>query len=240
MSEAIGPSNGVDCWDEREGVVQFWNAMSKAFEDTGETVLVVADGETLNVADVGQIVPCVPHNGKLLAISWRTVRHAKTVAGPDAYPTDTAARVFRIKFTDLLYTETAGATTFTSGLIDAAEDYDAYVCNLHGDTFIPENTIIEVFLVKGQWYTCYSAGFAKKPFIEFELTGALTTSDSSAAAKIKVEWGPGTAAGVDSAITVVNASTRTAGLYKYHGVIGRRGQAIHVSGTTYRIIDMEC
>jgi hypothetical protein len=182
----------------------------------------------------------VAHNGKLLAVSWRTVRHAKTVAGPDSYPTDTAARVFRIKFTDISYTETAGETDFTDGLIDAAEDYDAYVCNLHPDCSIPEGTIIEAYLVKGQWYTSHSTGFAKKSFVDFTLTSDLTTGDASASATISFEWGPGSAAGIGSAITVTNASTRTAGVYKYHGVIGRRGSAIHVSGASYRIIDMEC
>lgn len=81
--------------------------------------------------------------------------------------------------------------------------------------------------------------FPRKPFIDFVLDEDLTTAMSEADATITEEWGPGASAGL-VAITVKNAPTRTAGVYKYRGVSGRKGTAVHVSGNIYRIFDMEC
>lgn len=79
----------------------------------------------------------------------------------------------------------------------------------------------------------------KKRLCRFTLDAALATSDASKAATITHQFGEG----IDHAstsITVYNLLTHTAGTYVFEGDSSDAGYAYYDSGTSWRIIQMEC
>lgn len=218
MTEAIGPvSATADNWYDRAGVVQTWNPTTLAFGDTAEVVEVVVDPTAGHIADINQIVPCVAHGGKLVAIGWQNVRHARTVAGGDTYPTAQDARVYKIRFTTNSYTDTVGGTAFTSADIGTAGTFDDYVCNIHSNAFIPEDTDIWVYRVGTQWFTCYS--HAVKDWARATFNTALTSATATVAGTLVTQYGSG-ADHTDTSVTLHNLETSTPGLYVFSGVSG--------------------
>ena len=81
-----------------------------------------------------------------------------------------------------------------------------------------------------------------KRVVEFTLTQALTVNDASKLATLQSQYGPGIASPHTGAgaITVYNGRIHTASTYKYAGDVGDYGTGVHMYGTSYFIIDMEC
>lgn len=182
MREVIGPAEDVDNqWYNREGTVQSWNPSESDFEDTFEEVRNVVDPEGGHVADRNQIVPCVSHNGKLVAINWTTVRHAITCRDRNNnYPAIGSERVYPIKFVKIEYDETLEPQTIGHSLLYPDRIFnDDYVCNLRDDlyAYIPEGTLIWVYRVTGQWFT----------FVEGDIGDGTTEHSHSSLSQVESE-----------------------------------------------------
>ncbi len=110
--------------------------------------------------------------------------------------------------------------------------------NLSGSTFglpivyKPAGTGTEWCLVSlGLWYP-------PAPAIEFTLSATLAQTDASKSATVTASLGFGAAH--SGTVTVKNTLIASTSTYKYHGASGARGIALWESGTTFRIIDLDC
>lgn len=88
------------------------------------------------------------------------------------------------------------------------------------------------------WCVAANPTADKKPLVRFTLNAALATTDSSKAATITNQYGPGT--DNSTSITVYNLADNTGSAYVFEGDSGDAGLAFWDSGTNYRIIQMEC
>lgn len=84
-----------------------------------------------------------------------------------------------------------------------------------------------------------AAGGARKLYCRFTLDAALATTDASKAGTIVTQYGPG-GSHTTTSITVYNLLTHTAGTYVFEGDSGDAGYAFWDSGTSWRIMQMEC
>jgi hypothetical protein len=86
---------------------------------------------------------------------------------------------------------------------------------------------------------CLGSGLGMKQLCRFTLNAELTTAQSSKAATIQSQYGPG----IDhpsTSITVCNCAIGAGGAYIFEGASGAAGLAIWDSDTNWRIIQMEC
>jgi hypothetical protein len=83
------------------------------------------------------------------------------------------------------------------------------------------------------------AGQEKKRLCRFTLDAALAVSDASVEATIASQYGDGVAHASND-ITVYNLLTHTAGTYVFEADSGDAGLAYYDSGTSWRILNMEC
>jgi hypothetical protein len=94
----------------------------------------------------------------------------------------------------------------------------------------------------GRWMAVAGSGAAtgNKRLCRFVLDAALSTSAASAAAKIVVQYGDGTAHSTTGTITVGNLLTSGTSVFLFEGTSGAAGLAYWDSGTEWRIVQMEC
>jgi hypothetical protein len=83
-----------------------------------------------------------------------------------------------------------------------------------------------------------AGGITNKLLCRFTLDAALATTDASKAATITHQYGPGSAH-ASTSITVYNLAKAGSG-YLFEGASGAAGLAYWDSGTSWRIIQMEC
>lgn len=82
---------------------------------------------------------------------------------------------------------------------------------------------------------------AMKPYVDFTLSAALTTSQASKTATVQTQYGAGTAHPTGAAaITVHNLREHTAATYVFEGDSGDYGRAAWYSGTDFLILNLEC
>jgi hypothetical protein len=145
---------------DRSGTVVYYDESDGLWKDSDETAENICSPYGDIVFDGGQIVACLDHwNGKLVPLSYSTVRHAVTSRGSGSYPSRTSEpNVYPIKFCTVTYTESAGHQTPSITNLDSDSEADDFVLNIveetdHGPVFIPEGTLLQVYSCNNQWFT---------------------------------------------------------------------------------------
>jgi hypothetical protein len=127
--------------------------------------------------------------------------------------------------------------TTTSGY--ANTDLEITVHDATGVAKAAEGDIVYVrrFPDSGRYEIIVDPGY--KSLVRFTLDNALTTSEASESATITDQYGLGND-NDETAITVHNLLTHTAGVYVFEGDASDAGLALWDSAQNYRIIMMEC
>ena len=153
---------------------------------------------------------------------------AMTESGGTYTPGSATATLYKFDSGDLAAHEDEGSSDVTKTVYNITE------------TAIPANEFVLCAqdIITGHLIAVSVDEANKQPLVRFTLNAALTTSDSSKAATITNQYGPGIAN--STSITVYNCETASAGTYIFSADSGDAGLAIWDSGTDYRIIQLEC
>ena len=129
----------------------------------------------------------------------------------------------------------------TGGTTDTSRDETVHNLSTVART-TSEYTVAVRDYESGRWMAVAGSGAAtgNKRLCRFVLDAALSTSAASAAAKIVVQYGDGTAHSTTGTITVGNLLTSGTSVFLFEGTSGAAGLAYWDSGTEWRIVQMEC
>jgi len=223
FSQPVGPDpQDSSGFHNRDGVVQFYDALLNVFRDTDNDTLtdsIFADDGRLIDEDERDFCVYSEQSGKWHPLNPARIRHAVTCYDYDgSYPGEASgANKFPVKFVRINYTEEAGYEDWSPEIIppDNEDDPHDYVLNLwEGDgidstPYVPHETVIWLYHVagkdskRGQWYTLVCCPFTEKSSSSVSASGS---SESLVSASSASTSSGGSSASNSSASSVSNSS----------------------------------